>query len=71
MISPRWSVLGFTGVGFAGSDGLDDLDDEGPQGVVGAGVRYLIARKYGLHAGVDVAQGPEDTVVYLQFGQAW
>lgn len=34
-------------------------------------LRYLIARKLGLYAGLDVARGPEDTVVYLQIGSAW
>ena len=70
-ISPRWSVLGFAGVGFAGSDGVGDFSDEGPQGVVGGGVRYNIARELGLLVGLDVAQGTEDTVVYLQFGHAF
>jgi hypothetical protein len=37
----------------------------------GVGVRYFIARKLGMHIGVDVARGPEDTVVYLQVGSAW
>jgi hypothetical protein len=34
-------------------------------------MRYLIARKLGLYAGIDVARGPEDTVVYVQVGSAW
>jgi hypothetical protein len=25
----------------------------------------------GLHVGIDIARGPEDTVVYLQVGSAW
>jgi hypothetical protein len=37
----------------------------------GVGVRYLLARKLGLHVGLDLARGPEDTVVYLQVGSAW
>jgi len=40
-------------------------------GAVGAGFRYLMARQFGLYAGVDVARGPEDTVVYQQVGSAW
>jgi hypothetical protein len=39
--------------------------------LVGGGIRYLIARRLGLLAGVDVAKGPEDTVFYLTVGSAW
>src|SRR6266850_976602 len=34
-------------------------------------VRYLIARRLGLYAGVDIAKGPEDTALYIQAGSAW
>jgi hypothetical protein len=37
----------------------------------GAGFRYLVARRYGLQMGVDVADGPDDTVLYVVFGNAW
>ena len=37
----------------------------------GVGVRYLLARKLGLHVGLDLARGPEDTAAYLQVGSAW
>ena len=37
----------------------------------GAGFRYLIARSYGLHMGMDVAFGPDDPVLYIVFGSAW
>ena len=33
--------------------------------------RYLIARKLGLGAGIDIARGPEDTVGYLTIGSNW
>ena len=66
----RWSVVAFGGVGQA-------RIDEGPAqrdktaGGGGVGFRYELARKFGLHAGVDVARGPEDTAVTLQIGSAW
>ena len=69
-LTDRWSVLGFTGVGFA-ADGFDKLGDSKGRAVYGGGFRYLVARSFGIHAGLDVAQGPEDTVVYLQVGHAW
>ena len=49
-----------------GGDSDNDL-----QHTVGGGVRYLIARRLGLQAGIDVAKGPEDTVFYLTVGSAW
>jgi hypothetical protein len=35
------------------------------------GLRYEIARKYGIHLGLDVAFGPDNTAVYVQVGSAW
>ncbi len=66
----RWSAVGFTGVGAAWSDLAPD-DDSQSATTVGTGFRYEIARKYGIHMGLDVAFGPEDTVFYIQFGSAW
>jgi len=30
-----------------------------------------VARKYGLHMGVDVAFSPDTSAIYVQFGSAW
>lgn len=66
----RWSLILFGGVGRAQSiDALTPADDT--VYTKGIGFRYFIARRFGAHAGVDVAEGPEDTAVYLTFGQAW
>ena len=37
----------------------------------GVGFRYDLARKYGIHAGLDFAVAPDNTAVYLQVGSAW
>ena len=37
----------------------------------GVGFRYLLARRLGLAAGFDLARGPEETTIYLTFGNAW
>ena len=69
----RWSLVGFTGIGSA-EDSFSDLFGSGESSVkntVGAGVRYLTARRLGLLAGVDVARGPDETAVYLTVGSAW
>lgn len=69
-LKPRYSVVGFAGVGearsaLAGSERSEDL------GAGGLGFRYLIARRYGMQMGIDVADGPDDTVLYVVFGNAW
>ena len=69
-IDNRWSVLGFVGAGRA-AESWSGLSDAGSNVTQGLGFRYLIARRYGLHMGIDVARGPEDTVWYIQAGSAW
>jgi len=34
----------------------------------GAGFRYELAREYGLHAGLDVAFGPDNAAIYIVLG---
>ena len=68
--SGRWSLVGFGGAGatrttsgaFSGTQNV---------GAGGVGFRYELARKFGLHAGLDVAHSSGTTAVYLQIGNAW
>ena len=60
----------FAGAGRADSR-FGDLGGSGSRVARGAGFRYLIARRYGFEMGVDVARGPEDTILYIQAGTAW
>jgi hypothetical protein len=69
-LSSRWSVLGFTGSGRV-ADSFGDLAGAKGRHTIGTGVRYLIARKFGLHAGLDIARGPEKTYAYVTIGSAW
>jgi hypothetical protein len=66
----RFSLLGFAGAGAIWND-FEKVDS--PRGVPsgGGGFRYEIARKYGLHMGIDLAFSPDTTAVYLQVGSAW
>ena len=66
----RWSVVGFVGKGFTNSD-VPRLQTDDNIVTFGTGFRYLIARKFNMHVGIDVARGPEDTAWYLQMGHAW
>lgn len=63
----RWSVLGFAGAGR--TTGI--VDNDTTVYSKGVGLRYFIARRFGAHVGFDIAKGPEDTALYLQFGHAW
>lgn len=69
-VTARWAVLGFAGVGraFGGRASWSEADTVDSRGL---GARYLIARKLGLYAGIDIARGPEDRAVYVQVGSAW
>jgi outer membrane protein assembly factor BamA len=66
----RFSLVGFVGGGAAWNN-LEHFDSTTTIVTGGAGFRYEMARKYGLHIGLDVARGPDDTAVYLQVGSAW
>ena len=69
-INLRWEVNAFAGIGKA-SNTFSEFSKSPSRVTKGAGFRYLIARRYGFNMGLDVAQGPEDTVVYIQAGSAW
>ena len=66
----RFSLVGFAGVGGTRND---SSQNRASQHVTtgGFGIRYEIARRYGLHMGIDVAYGPTGPVYYVQFGGAW
>ena len=66
----RFSLVGFVGGGMVWND-LERFDNSRTIMAGGTGFRYELARKYGLHMGVDVAFGPDDPAVYIQFGSAW
>jgi len=66
----RLSAVGFVGAGSTWND-FEQREDERSIVTGGAGMRYELARKYGLHAGLDFAYGPDDSAIYIQFGSAW
>lgn len=66
----RYSLVAFAGGG-AVWKGLDDFDNERSTATGGIGMRYLAARLFGLHMGLDIGFGPDDPILYIQFGSAW
>jgi outer membrane protein assembly factor BamA len=66
----RWSAVFFAGTGKA-YDTWNEFDDSSWHTSGGGGFRYLIARKFGLRMGVDLARGPEQWAYYIVFGSSW
>ncbi|HEY6126258.1 MAG TPA: hypothetical protein VIV63_16520 [Steroidobacteraceae bacterium] len=68
--SDRWSLVGAAGYGSARTE--RELYSATRAIVSGAvGFRYEFARKFGLHAGMDVGFSEGTTAVYIQIGNAW
>jgi hypothetical protein len=66
----RISAVGFGGYGAAWRDAGGSNSTKAIQ-TGGVGVRYELARRYGIHGGVDLAFGPDVVAVYFQTGSAW
>jgi hypothetical protein len=64
----RYSLVAFAGggIGWKGR-----ADEERSVATGGIGFRYYAARRFGLHLGLDVGFGPDDPILYFQFGHAW
>lgn len=68
-VKNRWSLVGFIGAGEA----MDTYADIGKNIKIagGGGFRYLLAKDYGLHAGIDIARGPEQWTWQFTIGSNW
>jgi hypothetical protein len=69
-VAGRWSLVGFGGAGATRSTREAGVVEQ-RVGSGGLGLRYELARRFGLHAGVDLAHSAGTTAVYLQVGSAW
>jgi hypothetical protein len=66
----RWSAVAAAGYGAARtSNNLFTHTKEVTSAAVG--FRYLLANKFGMHAGLDVGFSSETTAIYFQLGNAW
>ena len=70
-VSGRWSIVPFAGVGATRLEHSPSSSDGQSVGSGGIGFRYELARKFGLHAGLDLAHSPGTNAVYIQVGSAW
>ncbi|CAB3638137.1 BamA/TamA family outer membrane protein [Achromobacter aegrifaciens] len=68
--TPRWSILGFSGVGKAYGNWKSFADSTNVVSI-GTGFRYLIAAKLGLAVGIDIAHSKDQNAFYIQVGSAW
>ncbi len=75
-VTPRWDILSFGGVGKAfGTDQFNknsiSFSESKENYTGGVGFRYLVASKFGLKVGVDVATSEYGDAFYIQMGSAW
>ncbi|WP_255558063.1 BamA/TamA family outer membrane protein [Photobacterium sp. WH24] len=68
-IDPRWTLSGFIGTGSAASESHDLYEHS--ETAYGTGFRYLIARRYGLHTGIDIAFSDEESAFYFNMGSGF
>ena len=69
-VRARWSLVGAAGYGTAHTE--RDLFSSTRDVWSGAvGLRYQLARLFGMHAGFDVGFSDGETAIYLQVGNAW
>ncbi|MEZ9189269.1 glyceraldehyde-3-phosphate dehydrogenase [Vibrio crassostreae 9ZC13] len=68
-ITHRWKVSGFYGSGVAKQD--NGISHDSTVNAGGVGFRYQIARRYGLHLGMDYAQSHEERAIYFNVGSGF
>lgn len=66
----RLSLIAFGGAGAAWND-FEKLDNSSGVIAGGPGIRYELARSYGIHMGIDVGFSKDATAFYIQVGNAW
>lgn len=69
-VRDRWSLVAFGGHGWTRTRG-DRLEVAQDVASGGAGFRYEIARRFGLHVGLDLARSADTTAFYIVVGNAW
>jgi hypothetical protein len=65
-MTSRWTLQGFVGAGSASKE-REELYQQ-VEVAYGGGFRYLIARQFGLHTGIDVAFSDSEQALYFNVG---
>lgn len=68
--SSRWSLIALGGLGKA-IEKDQSFNDAELIYSYGTGFRYLLARVFGLRAGIDIAKGPDSFGYYIVVGHSW
>ena len=63
-------MVAFGGIGKAYPE-ISEFADVDLAYSYGTGFRYYLAKKFGLHMGLDFAWGPDDFAFYVTFGSGW
>lgn len=66
----RWSLVGFGGIAKAYPD-FNEWHSTETAWAAGGGIRYLLAKLFNMHAGLDIARGPEQWTFYFVVGSSW
>jgi hypothetical protein len=66
----RWSIMAYAGAGKA-FDEWNRFAGANWAWSYGTGFRYLLAMKFKLRVGIDVAHGPDTWAYYIVFGSNW
>ncbi len=69
-LGERWSVSVFSGAG-SNDARADRTETDDDIKTLGLGLRYLALKEQDAWVGIDIAEGPEDTALYIQMGNAW
>lgn len=69
-LSPRWGLVGFTGIGSTLSSVDQNINNEVVWNA-GAGLRFMALKSMGVKVGTDIARGPEEWAFYVSVGSAW
>jgi len=66
----RWGVVAFTGAGSTGPGITNlDLDDLVPS--YGLGIRFMMAKDYGVNIGIDYGRSNDRDAIYFRVGEAF
>lgn len=66
----RWSIVAFGGIGKAYETASSWSMSETAWSA-GGGIRYLLAKLFKMHGGLDIAKGPEQWAFYFVIGSSW
>ena len=69
-MSPRWGLVGFGGLGYAGTS-LAEAGDSQNTPSYGAGIRFMVLESQRINIRVDFARSENDEAMHLSVGEAF